>query len=94
MLTSFPFLYLNILLEVVLADVNDVLANGGILKIKGTTVFVDCPTNLNYYTSATGYYIVSANGYKVYFKCRERSKAQSVCNELFGAGRYTVNSKV
>lgn len=77
-----------------MTDVNDVLINGGILKIKGTTVFVDCPTNLNYYTSATGYYIVSANGYKVYFKCRERSKAQMVCNELFGTGRYTVQAKV
>ena len=80
--------------EVVLSDLNDVLVNGGVLKIKGTTVFVDCPTNLNYYTSATGYYIVSANGYKVYFKCRERQRAQAACNELFGSGRYTVNSKV
>ena len=44
--------------EIILADLNDVLVNGGILKIKGTTVFIDCPTNLNYYTSATGYYIV------------------------------------
>ena len=81
-------------LERVLSDLNDVLVNGGILKIKGTTVFIDCPTNLNYYTSATGYYIVSAQGWKVYFKCRERQRAQSVCNELFGSGRYTVNSKV
>ena len=80
--------------EIILADLNDVLVNGGILKIKGTTVFIDCPTNLNYYTSATGYYIVSAQGWKVYFKCRDRQRAQSVCNELFGSGRYTVNSKV
>ena len=80
--------------EVVLSDLNDVLVNGGVLKIKGTTVFVDCPTNLNYYTSATGYYIVSANGYKVYFKCRDRKRAQTVCNELFGVAQYTVNSKV
>ena len=80
--------------EIILSDLNDVLVNGGILKIKGTTVFIDCPTNLNYYTSATGYYIVSAQGWKVYFKCRERQRAQSVCNELFGSGRYRVNSKV
>ncbi len=77
-----------------MSDLNDVLINGGIIKIKGTTIFVDCPDNLNYYTSATGYYIVSANGYKVYFKCRDRQRAQFVCNELFGAGQYTVNSKV
>ena len=82
------------MLENVLADLNDVLTNGGILRVKGTTVFVDNPDNLNYYTSASGYYIVSAQGWKVYFKCRERQRAQSVCNELFGSGRYTVNSKV
>lgn len=77
-----------------MADLNDVLANGGILKIKGTPVFVDCPTNLNYYTSATGYYVVSAQGWKVYFKCKERQRAQEICNIVFGSGRYTVNSKV
>ena len=77
-----------------MSDLNEVLTNGGVLKIKGTTVFVDNPDNLNYYTSATGYYIVSAQGWKVYFKCRDRKRAQAVCNELFGSGRYTVNSKV
>lgn len=77
-----------------MSDLNDVLTNGGILKIKGTTVFVDCPTNLNYYTSATGYYIVSANGYKVYFKCRDRKKAQEVADMIFGKNQYTVQSKV
>ena len=77
-----------------MSDLNDVLSSGGIIKIKGTTVFVDNPNNLNYYTSATGYYIVSAQGWKVYFKCRERQRAQAVCNELFGSGRYRVNSKV
>ena len=80
--------------EIILVDLNDVLVNGGILRVKGTTVFVDNPDNLNYYTSASGYYIVSAQGWKVYLKCRERQRAQSVCNELFGSGRYTVNSKV
>ena len=80
--------------EIILVDLNDVLVNGGILRVKGTTVFVDNPDNLNYYTSASGYYIVSAQGWKVYFECRERQRAQSVCNELFGSGRYTVNSKV
>lgn len=77
-----------------MADLHDVLVNGGVLKIKGTTVFVDCPTNLNYYTSATGYYIVSANGYKVYFKCRERSKAQEVADYIFGKNMYRVQAKV
>ncbi len=77
-----------------MSDLNEVLTNGGVLKIKGTTVFVDNPDNLNYYTSASGYYIVSAQGWKVYFKCRDRKRAQAVCNELFGKGYYFVNSKV
>lgn len=77
-----------------MVDLNGVLTKGGIIKVKGCTVFVDCPDNLNYYTSPTGYYVVSAQGWKVYFKCRERAKAQLVCNEIFGSGQYTVNSKV
>ena len=77
-----------------MADLNDVLTNGGIIKVKGTTVFVDNPNNLNYYTSATGYYIVSANGYKVYFKCRERSKAQEVADYIFGKNHYRVQARV
>ena len=77
-----------------MSDLNDVLTNGGILKIKGTTVFVVNPDNLNYYTSASDYYIVSAQGWKVYFKCRDRKRAQAVCNELFGKGAYTIQSKL
>ena len=80
--------------EIILADLNDVMLHGGMIRVNKINVLFDCPTNLNYYTSATGYYIVSAQGWKVYFKCRERQRAQSVCNELFGSVRYTVNSKV
>ena len=80
--------------EVVLSNLNDVLVNGGILKIKGTTVLFDYDTNLNYYGSSTGYYIRNALGYKVYFKCRERQKAQETCDMIFGKGIYKVNSKV
>lgn len=81
-------------MESVLSDLNDVMMNGGSIRVLGVTVFFDNPNNLNYYTSATGYYIRNAQDWLVYFKCRERSKAQTVCNEIFGAGRYTVNSKV
>ena len=80
--------------EIILADLNDVLSNGGIIKIKNTTVFVDNPDNLNYYTSATGYYIVSAQGWKVYFKCRERQRAQEVADYIFGKNMYRVQAKV
>ena len=94
-LNSHPFFVsVQCVLENVLADLNEVLSKGVIIKVKGCTVFVDNPDNLNYYTSATGYYVVSAQGWKVYFKCRERQRAQQVCNELFGAGKYFVNSKV
>lgn len=88
------FVSIQCVLENVLADLNEVLSKGGITKVKGCTVFVDNPDNLNYYTSATGYYVVSAQGWKVYFKCRERQRAQEICNIVFGSGRYTVNSKV
>ena len=77
-----------------MADLNEVLSKGGIIKVKGCTVFVDNPDNLNYYTSPSGYYIRNAQDWLVYFKCRERAKAQLVCNEIFGSGQYTVNSKV
>ena len=77
-----------------MADLNDVLTNGGILRVKGTTVFVDNPDNLNYYTSASGYYIVSAQGWKVYFKCRDRAKAQLVSDYIFGKNQYKVQAKV
>ena len=77
-----------------MSDLNDVLSRGGLIKIKGTTVFVDNPDNLNHYTSATGYYIVSAQGWKVYFKCRERQRAQEVADYIFGKNMYRVQAKV
>lgn len=70
------------------------MMNGGVIKVLGVNVFFDNPNNLNYYTSATGYYIRNAQDWLVYFKCRDRSKAQAVANEIFGVGQYTVNSKV
>jgi len=81
-------------LESILSDLNAVMMNGGVIKVKGVSVLFDNPDNLNYYTSSTGYYIVCAQGWKVYFKCRERQRAQEICNEIFGKARYTVNSKV
>ena len=77
-----------------MSDLNEVMLHGGTVRVLGTTVFFDNPNNLNYYTSASGYYIRNAQDWLVYFKCRERQRAQAVCNELFGSGRYTVNSKV
>lgn len=81
-------------LENVLADLNEVMLNGGTVRFLGVTVLFDNPNNLNYYTSPTGYYIRNAQDWLVYFKCRERAKAQLVCNEIFGSGKYFVNSKV
>lgn len=81
-------------LEVFVADLNDVMMNGGLIRINKINVLFDYDTNLNYYGSLTGYYIINSLGYKVYFKCRERQKAQETCDMIFGKGRYTVNSKV
>lgn len=88
------FVSTHCVLESILADLNEVMSKGGTVKVLGVTVLFDNPNNLNYYTSPTGYYIRNAQDWLVYFKCRERSKAQAVCNEIFGTGRYTVNSKV
>ena len=77
-----------------MADLNDVMLNGGMIRVNGINVLFDYDTNLNYYGSSTGFYIVNSLGYKVYFKCRDRQRAQMVCNELFGVGQYTINSKV
>ena len=80
--------------EVVLSNLNDVMLHGGLVRVNKINVLFDYDTNLNYYGSSTGYYIRNALGYKVYFKCRERQKAQETCDMIFGKGIYKVNSKV
>lgn len=75
-------------------DLKEVMTNGGLIRVNGINVLFDYDTNLNYYGSSSGYYIRNALGYKVFFKCRERQKAQEVCDTIFGKGVYTVNSKV
>ena len=77
-----------------MADLTDVMLNGGIVRINKIQVLFDNPDNLNYYGSCTGFYIKSAQDWKVYFKCRDRKKAQVSCDMIFGAGQYFVNSKV
>lgn len=94
MITPSHFYALNKLLENVLADLNDVMLRGGLVRVNGVNVLFDYDTNLNYYGSTTGYYIQNALGYKVYFKCRERSKAQEVADAIYGKGAYTVQAKV
>ena len=80
--------------EIILSDLNDVMMKGGIVRINKIQVLFDYDNNLNYYGSSSGYYIRNALGYKVYFKCRERQKAQETCDMIFGKGIYKVNSKV
>ena len=77
-----------------MSDLNKVMLKGGLIKVNGVTVFFDYDTNLNYYTTPTGYYLINALGYKVYFKCRERSKAQIVADEIFSKGSYRVQAKI
>jgi len=75
-------------------QVNEALANGGVVYVKNIRVFVDNPKNFSVVESPTGFWIRNAMGFHTYFKAQTRQKAQEACNELFGVGRYTVNSKV
>ena len=77
-----------------MADLNDVMLNGGMIRVNGINVLFDYDTNLNYYGSSTGFYIVNSLGYKVYFKCRDRKKAQEVADYIFGKNMYRVQAKV
>lgn len=94
MITPSHFYALDKLLENVLADLNDVMLQGGMVRVLGVNVLFDYDTNLNYYGTATGYHITNGLGYKVYFKCRERSKAQEVADYIFGKNIYRVQAKV
>ena len=75
-------------------DLNKVLSEGGLIKVNNISVLVDNPDNLNYYGSCSGYYIRNAQDWFVYFKCRDRAKAQATCDMIFGSGRYFVQSRV
>ena len=77
-----------------MADLNDVMLNGGIVSFNKIQVLFDNPQNLNYYGSLTGFYINNALGWKVYFKCRDRKKAQETADLIFGKSQYTVNIKI
>ena len=80
--------------EVVLSDLNDVMLRGGMIRVLNVNVLFDYPTNLNYYGAASGYHITNGLGYKVYFKCRDRAKAQLVSDYIFGKNQYKVQAKV
>ena len=77
-----------------MADLNEVMLHGGLIRVNGINVLFDYDINLNYYGSLTGYYIINALNYKVYFKCRERSKAQERADIIFGKNQYRVQAKV
>lgn len=77
-----------------MSDLIDVMCNGGLIKVSGVQVLFDNINNLNYYGKASGYFIIDANGNKVYFKCRERGKAQEVADYIFGKGKYFVRDKI
>ena len=94
-LNSHPFFVsIQCVLENVLADLNEVMLKGGLIRVNGINVLFDYDTNLNYYGSTTGYHITNSLGYKVYFKCRERSKAQETADIIFGKNQYRVQAKV
>ena len=88
------FVSIQCILESILADLNEVMLHGGLTRVNGINVLFDYDTNLNYYGSTTGYHITNSLGYKVYFKCRERSKAQETADIIFGKNMYRVQAKV
>ena len=88
------FVSIQCVLESILADLNEVMLHGGLTRVNGINVLFDYDTNLNYYGSTTGYHITNSLGYKVYFKCRERSKAQETADIIFGKNQYRVQAKV
>ena len=75
-------------------DLNEVMTTGGLIKVNGVSVLFNNPDNLNYYGSCSGYYIRNAQDWMVYFKCRDRRKAQETADILFGSGQYTIQSKL
>ena len=77
-----------------MVDLNDVMLNGGIVRVNKIQVLFDNPQNLNYYGSLTGFYIKNALGWTIYFKCRDRKKAQEVADMIFGKNMYRVQAKV
>ena len=77
-----------------MSDLNDIMLHGGLIRVNKINVLFDYDTNLNYYGSSTGYYIRNALNFKVFFKCRDRSKAQKTCDIIYGKGKYFVREKV
>lgn len=75
-------------------DLNKVMSEGGLIKVNNVSVLVDNPDNLNYYGSCSGYYIKNTQDWMVYFKCRDRKRAQETADMIFGSGRYTIQSKL
>lgn len=75
-------------------EIDNALTSGGVIYVSGVKVFIDNPNNYDVFAPATGYWITNAQGWKTYFKSQNRADAQKACNDLFGAGRYTVNTKV
>lgn len=75
-------------------EISTALAEGGVIYVNGSRVFIDNPMNFNLVEAPTGFWVKSAMDYMTYFKATTREKAQEVCDSLFGKGRYKVNSRV
>ncbi|AYD82421.1 hypothetical protein Aci011_015 [Acinetobacter phage vB_AbaM_B09_Aci01-1] len=75
-------------------EISEALANGGIIYVNNCRVFIDNPKNFSIFESPTGFWIKNAMDFMTYFKATTREKAQEACDELFGKGRYKVNSRV
>ena len=60
-------------------------------KIGGHLIFVSEEERLDdEFRDPTGLFIINAMGEGVYFKTRNRKKAQEMADMLYGKGKYTV----
>ena len=75
-------------------DIQKATLNGGVIYVGGVRTYIDNPRNYDVVECASGFWIMNALGWKTYFKCPTREKAQNACDVLYGNGAYRVTSKI
>ena len=75
-------------------EIQKASSNGGVIYVGGVRTFIDNPRDYDTVECASGFWIMNALGWKTYFKCPTREKAQKACDIVYGKGAYKVNSKM
>lgn len=71
--------------------VSEMIEKTEILGVRYTVVIYDEFVDIDFQPPAT-FFSRSAMGDYYFWHTRERGKAQTACDEMFGVGRYTVNA--